>query len=226
MRTPLDELAKKKQWSAMSAGLKAARVEIEKLANSQTMADFARDDHGQRVLAVWKMGLDGSKAKQAYPFVQLSENPRTPEDGWKAFQALAKLAGATKARAALTEFGKPPPAQAPGGDTQQVARNLKLDALAKQMARDIKDGLAYYESAIRSVKTEGLPPDDHEVNRMFDSGRRRHEKVHLPWNKVLLADKAFTKKYAALARDKAKLDTQWAAYRTAIQLAEKKRGGR
>ncbi len=216
-------LATAKKWSAMTAGMKAARKEIEALANTQTMSDFAASDHGQRVLALWKMGLD-SKAKQAYPFLQVYENARTPEDGWKAFQAIAKLAGESKARAALTEFGKPPPKTAPGGDAQQVARNLKIDAAAKKLAPDIAAGLKYYESAINSVKTKGLPPDDREVNRMFDSGRMRHEKVHLAWNKLILADRDFVKKYAQLARDKQKLDTQWATYRAAIAESEKKRG--
>jgi hypothetical protein len=223
LRVPLDTLAKQKKWSAMTAGLKAARKEIEALANTQTMMDFAASDHGQRVLALWKMGLD-SKAKQAYPFLQVYENARTPEDGWKAFLALVKLAGESKARAALAEFGKPPPKTAPGGDAQQVARNLKIDAAAKKLAADIAAGLDYYESAINSVKREGLPADDHEVNRMFDSGRMRHEKAHLAWNKLILADRDFVKKYAQVARDKQKLDTQWAAYRQAIAAAEKKRG--
>ena len=217
MRVPLDELAKKKQWSAMSAGLKVARVEITKLANGQTMTDFAKTDYGQRVLAAWKMGLDGAKAKQAVSLIALYEKPRTPEDGWQAFQLLVKAAGESKARAALTALGKAPPAKAPITNAQQVAKNVKLDEQMKKLGILMTQALSYYESAIKSVQKDGLPRDGDEVDRMFESGRMRHDKVHLPWTELIRRHPDLTKIYKEAAKQKEKVDTQWAAYRKLLK---------
>ena len=227
MQKTLDDLAKKKKWADMKAGLALARKEIQDLTDVNIMRDFVRTPDGKVALAIWRMGLDGAKADQAEGYLRVYLKPRTPEDGWKAFQAMVKLAGEAKVRTALKEYGEPAPAIAPGNtDAQQVERYKKVDLLVKQMDKDTTDALRYFESAIASVKREGLPVDDHEVNRMFESGRRRHDKVVVPYNKAILARRDFATVYSSFMTKKEKLDTQWAAYRTAIAEAEKKRGGR
>jgi len=87
-------------------------------------------------------------------------------------------------------------------------------AAVVKMEKDITEGSAYYTTAIKSIQTKGLPANRDEVNRMFDSGRMRHDKVHTPYTTQLQKDKAFTKaNFAAFFTKKETFSKQWADYR-------------
>jgi len=59
--------------------------------------------------------------------------------------------------------------------------------------KDINDGTAFVNTAMATVKAKGKPADPEEVNRMFQSMRMRHDKVHEAYTKLLQTDKDFTK---------------------------------
>jgi len=204
-----EPLAKVGKWSDMTRLVKTARANVNAMS-IQFTTRFQDTEHGHRAVVMGRMGLTAAQAKIAEPLLQVYMKPHTPEDGYQAYLALAKLS--SKAKAALTENGTPPPAKAPTGTQDQVNKNLAIDKLAKSMAVDVKECLRYLESAIKSVNKDGLPSDPVEVTRMFNSGRMRHDKVVLAWNKAIQSDRAFTSKYKTLAADKAKSDTLWATY--------------
>ena len=81
----------------------------------------------------------------------------------------------------------------------------------------MKDALKYFESALKSVDSKGLPANQGEVRRMFQSGQMRYEKVHLAWGEVVRMDLDFPKKWPTRAKDKQKLDSQWTAYKRVLR---------
>ena len=216
MRKPLDDLAAAKKWSAMNAGIKVARGEAAKLLDGETLRRLALTDEGQMVLGVAAMGLDGAKAKQALGLLTVYSKPRSPGDKYQAYLGLVKLSSKSKVDTVLKGMDMPPPAK-PEADEKVVARNLKLDKLAKDLRVAIPKAMSYYESAIQSVKQRGLPADEGELRRMFDSGRMRHEKIHEAWGVAIRGDKEFTKKYKDVAALKEKLDDAWAEYRRLLK---------
>jgi|SRR5579859_853531 len=210
----LNALALANKWNDMSTPLKTARANIEKLTG-QVITRYYATERGKRTMVLWRMGLNPSQCIAGDAILRVYFKPRTPEDGYNAYLALMKIS--SKAKAALTEHGTPPPAKPPASVQDQVNKNLALDKLAKTMALDVKEATRYLDSAIKSVAKDGLPHDPIEVNRMFESGRMRHDKVVLAWNKAIQSDRAFTTKYKTLATDKTKMDTLWAAYRTKLK---------
>ena len=209
-----EPLAKAGKWSDMTKLIKTARANVNAMS-IQFTTRFQGSEHGHRAAIMGRMGLTAAQAKTAEPFLQVYMKPRTPEDGYNAYLALMKIS--SKAKAALTENGTPPPAKPPASVQDQVNKNLALDKLAKTMAVDVKACMSYLDSAIKSVNKDGLPRDPIEVNRMFESGRMRHDKVVLAWNKAIQSDRAFTTKYKQLATDKAKIDTLWATYSSKLK---------
>jgi hypothetical protein len=82
----------------------------------------------------------------------------------------------------------PPPAK------PQAAPDLgPLKAKVAPIEKDIADGTAFVTTATATVKSKGKPADREEVNRMFQSMRMRHDKVHEAFTKLLQTDKNFTK---------------------------------
>jgi hypothetical protein len=216
VKRPLDELAAKKQWSAMSAGIKAARDEIAKLLQNDTLARFSTTPDGETAIGIATMGLDGPKAQQAKAFLGVYLKPRSPSDQYQAYQGLCKLASKSKVDPVLKAMDVPPPAKAPD-DKAVIERNLKLDKLAKDFRKAMPQVLSYYASALSSLKKDGLPRDPEEVTRMFESGRMRHDKIHEPYTKAIQVDKAFTTKYKDVAALKKQIDDAWADYRRALE---------
>jgi hypothetical protein len=214
-RKALDELAAKRQWSAMSAGMKAARAEIAGLIDKDTLARFAGTPDGQMAIAIAAMGID-AKAPAAKALLAVYSKPRSPGDKYQAYLALVKLSSKSKVDAVLKAMEMPPPAR-PEDDEAVVARNAKVDKLAKDMRAAIPKAMSYYTSAIKSVKKDGLPFDEIEQRRMFESGRMRHDKIHEAWGYAVRHDKEFTKKYKDVANLKKELDDAWAEYRSLLR---------
>jgi hypothetical protein len=69
-----------------------------------------------------------------------------------------------------------------------------------------------------SVKSKGLPADQIEINRMFDSARMRHDKVHEAFTDRVQKDKAFTRAtQAAFFKKKEDFSKLWADYRKLLK---------
>ncbi|MGN6366716.1 MAG: hypothetical protein ACTHN5_00365 [Phycisphaerae bacterium] len=68
-----------------------------------------------------------------------------------------------------------------------------LKAKAAAIEKDIADGTNFVTIATSTVKSKGKPADREEVNRMFQSMRMRHDKVHEAFTALLQKDKNFTK---------------------------------
>ena len=82
------------------------------------------------------------------------------------------------------------------------------------MEKDITDGTTFLTSATANVKTKGKPANPEEVNRMFDSGRMRHDKVHNAFTALLQKDKGFTREnFGAFFTKKDAFSKLWADYR-------------
>lgn len=218
LRKPLDELAAKKQWSNMNAGLKAARVAIAKLIDGDTMRRFATSPDGETALAIAAMGIDGAKAVQAKGLLGVYAKARTPSDKYQAYQALVKLSSKSKVDPVLGALDMPPPAKAPESDEAQVARNLKTDKLAKDLKTAIPPTLKYFTSALDYLKKNGPPGDPLEQRRMFESGRMRHDKIHAAWGQAIRGDKDFAKKYPDVAKLNKQIEDAYAAFRRGLKL--------
>jgi hypothetical protein len=214
IKGPLDTLSKAKKWRDMPKGLEAARKNINYLTD-QVIHRFRLTPAGQRSIIMWRMGLGTSQVLRAGPLLKVYFEGHTPEDKWAAYQALLKISSKTKA--ALTENGTPPPATAPTEAKDRIAKNLAVDKLAKQLAIDLKACNSYLESANQSIAREGLPRDPLEVDRMYESGRMRHDKVVNNWNKAIRSDQAFKTKYKTVAADKEKCDKLWGTYSTKLK---------
>lgn len=213
----LDRLAAAKQWSGMSTMMKQARENIAKLINNDTIARFVGTPDGRLTVAVAYMGIDkASKATQAKALLTVYLKPRSPSDQYQAYVALQKLVSKSKLDPVLKALEVPPPA-GPVDDKAAIAKNLKIDAMVKKIKVDMAAGLKYYQSGIKFLKEKGVPGDMEEVTRMFESGRRRHDLVHIPYTEAFRQDKAFATKYKAVMTDKKKLDEAWAAFRSALE---------
>ncbi len=76
------------------------------------------------------------------------------------------------------------------------AKEVDLGPLKAKVAlieKDINDSTTFVNTATATVKAKGKPADPEEVNRMFQSMRMRHDKVHEAFTKLLQSDKEFTK---------------------------------
>jgi hypothetical protein len=94
------------------------------------------------------------------------------------------------------------------------ANNPTTKAAVAKMDKDIKDGAKYFTTAIATVKAKGKPADRIEVNRMFDSGRMRHDKVHESFTELVQKEKGFTRStFATVFREKDDFSKQWQEYR-------------
>jgi hypothetical protein len=212
----LDDLAAAKKWSNMAAGIKKAREAIGKLINSDMIVRFAGTDDGRLTVAAAAMGVaEAGKAAQIKTFLPVYLKPRAPVDQYNAYLAMQKLVSKSKLDPVLKALDVPPPV-GPVSDEAVVAKNLKVDKLAKQLAVDIAAALKYYESALKFLKEKGKPADQEEVGRMFESGRMRHDKVHEPYGEAIRLDKAFATKYPKVVADQKKVSEAWAAYRRAL----------
>src|SRR2546421_537453 len=80
--------------------------------------------------------------------------------------------------------------------------------------KDMNDGAKYFTAAAANLKSKGVPGDREEVNRMFDSGRMRHDKVHNAFTTLLQKDKAFTRgNFATVFTKKDAYSKMWMEYR-------------
>jgi hypothetical protein len=87
-----------------------------------------------------------------------------------------------------------------------------------QMTTDMAAGTTFLKNAIASVKSKGLPSDPIEVNRMFDSARMRHDKVHEEFTERMQKDKGFTRAtQAAFFKKKEDFSKLWADYRKLLR---------
>jgi hypothetical protein len=87
-----------------------------------------------------------------------------------------------------------------------------------QMETDMTAGTTFLKNAIASVKSKGLPADQNEVNRMFDSGRMRHDKVHEEFTDRVQKDKSFTRAtQLAFFKKKEDFSKLWADYRKLLK---------
>jgi hypothetical protein len=214
-RKPLDDLAAKKQWSSMSAGIKQARADIASLLENDTLARMARTEEGQLAFAFNQMGID-AKAPQARALLEVYKKARSPHDKYQAYLGLIKLSNKAKVDAALKGLDMPPPNK-PEDEAVTVARNEKMLKLVRELQAALPKALSYYASAIKSVKKDGLPLDEIEQRRMFESGRMRHDKLHEAWGVAIRSDKEFSKKYKDVAKLKKELDDAWAEYRSLLR---------
>jgi hypothetical protein len=90
----------------------------------------------------------------------------------------------------------------------------KTKALVPQLIKDMADGTAFYNSAIATVKSKGKPANPIEVNRMFDSARMRHDKVHNVFTERAQKDKTFIRdNYKDLFTKKDAFSKLWGEYR-------------
>jgi len=95
-----------------------------------------------------------------------------------------------------------------------AANNPTTKAAVAKMDKDIKDGAKYFTAAIATVKAKGKPADRIEVNRMFDSGRMRHDKVHESFTELIQKEKGFTRAtFATVFKEKDDFSKQWLEYR-------------
>ena len=105
--------------------------------------------------------------------------------------------------------------------TPAPAANPVAIATAKsiaQMNTDMVAGTTFLKNAMASVKSKGLPADQIEINRMFDSARMRHDKVHEAFTERVQKDKAFTRAtQAAFFKKKDDFSKLWADYRKLLK---------
>ena len=98
------------------------------------------------------------------------------------------------------------------------APNAETTKAILQMTTDMAAGTTFLNSAIASVKSKGLPADQIEINRMFDSARMRHDKVHEAFTERVQKDKAFTRAtQAAFFKKKDDFSKLWADYRKLLK---------
>lgn len=213
----LDTNAAAKKWSAMSGDMKKARDNIARLINNDMITRFMGTADGQLTVAAAQMGVDNAgKAAQVKALLPAYLKPRSPGDQYQAYLALQKLVSKSKLDPVLKALDVPPPTK-PVSDEAVVAQNLKIDKITKKLKVDIADGLKYYASGLKYLKAKGVPADKEEVRRMFESGRMRHDRVHLPYTEAIQQDKAFATKYKDVVTEKKKLEEAWAAYRKALE---------
>ena len=90
--------------------------------------------------------------------------------------------------------------------------------LIPNMEKAITEFTKFFNTAIASVKSKGPPTDKVEGNRMFDSARMRHDKVHELFTERLQKDKSFNEKgYPDLFKDKKAFSSLYAVYRKEIK---------
>jgi hypothetical protein len=83
-----------------------------------------------------------------------------------------------------------------------------------QMEKDMVEGTRFFTTAIANVKSKGRPADALEVNRMFESGRMRHDKVNDVFTERVQKDKTFTRATkGAFFTKKDAFSKLWADYR-------------
>ena len=93
---------------------------------------------------------------------------------------------------------------------------LTPEQVKKKMAQidiDMLEGNRFYDAAIAKVKKDGLPAARPEVDRMFDSGRMRHDKVHEAFTESAQNDKELAKHYPKTVAAKKLYSAKWATYR-------------
>ena len=86
-----------------------------------------------------------------------------------------------------------PPAAPPKPPAPKAVDLTPLKAPVAAMEKDIADGAGFVTTAMATVKAKGKPANPIEVNRMFQSMRMRHDKVHEAFTALLQKNKDFTK---------------------------------
>ncbi len=108
----------------------------------------------------------------------------------------------------------PPRPAAPAPNPVAIATAKSIT----QMNTDMAAGTTFLKNAIASVKSKGLPKDPIEVNRMFESARLRHDKVHEEFTERVQRDKAFTRATQAdFFKKKEDFSKLWAEYRKLLR---------
>ena len=109
---------------------------------------------------------------------------------------------------------KAPAPKAPPAPPKPVLDLTAAKSAVGTMEKDMTDGTTFLTTATATVKSKGKPADKDEVNRMFESGRMRHDKVHTAYTSLLQKDKAFTREnFGTFFTKKDAFSTLWANYR-------------
>ena len=146
MRDPLDKLAAQKKWSAMSAGIKTAREEIQQMVNQGPLPAFLKTPAGKQAHFMLSAGVDGSKVTQMIGLLAVFEKPRTPQDKLDAHVAMQKLSALAKLNPALRELGLEPPAR-PVLKKGDPAKALKILGVPAKLMPEMKKQLLAYNTA-------------------------------------------------------------------------------
>jgi hypothetical protein len=113
----------------------------------------------------------------------------------------------------------PPPAPKAAPKPAAAPAKPALDLTAAKtavaaMEKNLIDGTTFLTTATATVKSKGKPADKEEVNRMFESGRMRHDRVHEAFTMLLQKDKAFTREnFSAFFAKKEAFSKLWGDYR-------------
>ncbi|HVT80471.1 MAG TPA: hypothetical protein VHM90_07425 [Phycisphaerae bacterium] len=108
----------------------------------------------------------------------------------------------------------PPVPPKPATPAKPVVDLTAAKSAVAAMEKDLADGATFLTTATNTVKSKGKPADKEEVNRMFESGRMRHDKVHNAHTALLQKDKAFTREnFGAFFTKKDAFSKLWADYR-------------
>ena len=102
--------------------------------------------------------------------------------------------------------------------TFEAAHNPALAAAVTKFHADMIEGTTYYTNAMKTIHDKGLPAKKEEVDRMFASGRLRHDKVNTPFTELLQKNKLFTRAhFQHTFQEKDAFTKKWGEYRAALK---------
>lgn len=142
LRAPLAALAQQKKWSAMSAGLKAARRHVAATTNAGGLQRFLASADGQWPAFLLATGVDGSKAQTMEALFKVYKHGRTPQDKQEAYLGMLKMTNKALLNPALRALGvePPPPQLRPLADPRKALQRLGVKgSQATQMSRLLAD---------------------------------------------------------------------------------------
>ncbi len=201
----LDALAAQKKFKEMDTLMKAAKAEVMAMTDADVVRNFETSDVYKEYLAT---KAPPTPAKPATPPAKPAAQPVKPATP-PAKPAVPPAKPATQAAKPAAQSS--PPAAKPAAPDLSAAK-----AAVTPMEKDLTEGTAFLTTATATatVKTQGKPADKEEVNRMFESGRMRHDKVHNAFTALLQKDKAFTREnFSAFFTKKDAFSKLWADYR-------------
>lgn len=130
------------------------------------------------------------------------------------FEASDAYKGYLAAKAPKAPPPAPKAAPKPAAPAKPVLDLTAAKSAVAAMEKNLVDGTTFLTTATASVKSKGKPADKEEVNRMFESGRMRHDRVHEAFTQLLQKDKAFTREnFSAFFAKKDAFSKLWGDYR-------------